>query len=346
MPQHPGDVMMTAEGSPLRFASRSCTITSCAYDIHPVSPDGFTTIGIPVLAGRAFTVSDNVTSAPVAIINAQAAQSWWPGRNAVGKRIRLGPEASNEPWRTVVGVVGNTAPLNSLGRWRGAIRQTTLQPVIFVPIAQATMSGIRISNNPLFVGVHASQPGASARALRTVIKSAVPAIDLPTPLPMSPPTSPATDSALKPSPSCMPMLAALAVTFVALLLAIFGVSVVVIESVQSRTRELGIRLALGATGSTIVRLICTEALRWIACGVAGGAIASVVLTAVAGAIVFGRANPRQPYGSLLVGTVHPAVLLAGAGVSVFLVGWAAAYASPARRASRLDPLIALGRGLE
>ncbi|HEY3934074.1 MAG TPA: ABC transporter permease [Gemmatimonadales bacterium] len=344
MPRYPGDIMMAAEGSVLRFESRSCTIRICAYDIHPVSPDLFATIGIQVVSGRSFAASDDATGAPVAIINAQAAQSWWPGEAAVGKRIRLGPDDSRTPWRTVVGVVANTAPLNSLGRWRGAIRQTTVQPVIFEPIAQATLSEMGIANNPLFVGVHAVRPGISARALSTALHGAVPGLDVPTPLPMS--AADLTGNGLGAADVLqLHTEVALAVTFVALLLTLFGVSVVVVESAQSRTRELGVRLALGATGGNIVRLICSDALRWIAGGIAAGVVGTVAMTVIGGAVVFGHTNRVQRYGSLLVGTVHPALLLGSASLAILLVGWAAAYA-PARRASHLDPLIALGKGTE
>lgn len=345
MPKRAGELMMTAEGSPIRMASDGCTIAVCAYDIHPVNPDLFATIGIPLKAGRWFGSSDRAGSVPVAIINEQAATAWWPGTSAVGKRIRIGGDSAPGPWLTVVGVVATTAPLNPLGRFRRAIRQSTLQPLIFEPVTQATLAGKGIANNPLFVGVHVTRdPGAIARTLQLALHRIMPDLEIPAPQPM-----PAIDAGGyglgMASLVRLHASVALTVTAIAVLLAMLGITGVVAESVRSRTRELGVRMALGATSPGIVRLICAEALRWIAAGVTCGVLGTLVLSRIGGAIVFGSANRQQPNGNLLLGPQHPAALVAAVAAIILGIGLIAAY-GPARHASRLDPLVALRSGNE
>jgi ABC-type antimicrobial peptide transport system permease subunit len=104
-------------------------------------------------------------------------------------------------------------------------------------------------------------------------------------------------------------------------------------------------MALGATSPGIVRLICAEALRWIAAGVTCGVLGTLVLSRIGGAVVFGSTNRQQPNGNLLLGPQHPAALVAAVAAIILGIGLIAAY-GPARHASRLDPLVALRSGNE
>ncbi len=139
-------------------------------------------------------------------------------------------------------------------------------------------------------------------------------------------------------------LIAVAVMAVTLLLAILGVAGVVAESVRYRTRELGVRLALGATSASVVRLICGSALRWLGGGVAAGVAATLVLQSTIARIVF-ISSKTFPDGLLLFGPRHQVVVLVAATAGILAIGLAAAYL-PARAASRLDPLLALRSGTD
>jgi putative ABC transport system permease protein len=340
MPKFPGDVMTTAEGSALRMDTRHCNWSNCAFVVHPVTDNLFTTFGVAMTAGRRFDASDRAGNAPVVIINDRAAQLWWPGEDAIGKRIRIGSDASGHPWRTVVGVVANFAPLSGMGLLARAIKTSNIQPMIYEPLAQGDLIG-PLPGGEIFVAVRATNaPRATATALQRRLAALIPDIEVPAALSMQEYLlSDYTAAELH-----LHTLIAVAVTIATLLLAILGIAGVVVESVRYRTRELGVRLALGATRSSIVRLICGSALQWLGAGVVAGIVATLLLDRTIARVVF-VSSRSFPNGLLLFGPRHHAEMLVAAAVSVVAVGLAAAYL-PARLASRLDPLIALRSGNE
>jgi putative ABC transport system permease protein len=333
--------MTTAEGSALRMDMRHCNWSNCAFVIHPVSDNLFTTFGVGMKAGRNFDASDRAGNAPVVIINERAAQVWWPGEDVIGKRVRIGSDASREPWRTIVGVVATAAPLDAMGRMQRALKTSNIQPLIYEPLAQADLSAPLPGAGELFVGVRvAGSPGALKLALQHRLAAIASDLDVPRPMTMQEYLqTDYTEAELH-----LHTVIAVAVTIATLLLAILGIAGVVVESVRYRTRELGVRLALGATRSSIVRLICGSALQWLGAGVAAGVVATFLLDRTVARVVF-VSSQSFPNGLLLFGPRRHAVTLIVSAASVVAVGLAAAYL-PARLASRLDPLIALRSGNE
>ena len=270
-----------------------------------VSPAYFATLRIPVRAGRVFTPVDRAESEPVVVINAQLARDLWPNDDPLGHRIRLGSRDS-VAWRTVVGVVGD---LHSR-------RETRARNWAYVPLAQDPGS-------PVTIVARASAGDASA--LVPSIREAVKSVD-----PDQPLLDAGTMEALRRrSYSPYRMYAALmgALAALALLLAAIGVYGVVAYSVSQRTREIGVRIALGAEQRQVLALVTSQGARLAIVGTLLGIGAAAGLLRVLRSLLFG-ADP-----------VDPVVLAA---VSVLLSGVAvlASYV-PARRAARIDPLVAL-----
>jgi putative ABC transport system permease protein len=333
--------MTTAEGSALRMDATHCNWSNCALVIHPVSDNLFATFGIALKTGRLFDASDRAGNAPVVIINERAAQSWWPKENVIGKRIRIGSDASGQPWRTVVGVVANAAPLDEMGRMQRALKASNIQPIIYQPLAQGDLIGPLPNGGSLTIGVRATgSVGPLKATLRRELATIAPDIDTPQPLTMDEMLqTDYTEAELR-----LHTLIAVAVMSVTLLLATLGVAGVVAESVRYRTRELGVRLALGATSGGVVRLICGGALRWLGGGVVVGMATTLLLHRMIARIVF-VSTKQFPDGLLLFGPKHQATILCAAALAIVAIGLAAAYL-PARGAARLDPLVALRSGTD
>ena len=341
MPRGPDDVTMTAEGSPIQMDSRHCNWALCAYLIQPVSNGFFTTFEVGLRHGRLFESADRSGSTPVVIINEQAANAWWPAADPIGKRIRVGNAASTEPWLTVVGVVANIAPLNEFGRIPRALKKTTAQPVVYEPLAQANLAGPFIRQNPLTVGVRAPRdPDAVGATLHRHLATLLPDLEIPTSVSMQ--TVLQGDAIA--APVHLNTAIAVTVTLLTMLLAIIGIAGVVAESVRHRTREIGVRMALGATGASIVRLVCRGTLTWLGGGVVAGVVTTLLLHRTIAHVVF-QASQTYPNGLYLFGQTNQTLIVAVSAVGVLLVGLAAA-AIPARIASTVDPVIALRSGSE
>ena len=267
----------------------------------------FETLRIPLVRGRLFEPGDRAGGQDVAILSESAAQRYWKGRDPIGARITFGdptdPEAS---WLTVVGVVGDVLheQLNS-----------EAYPQIYLPFEQAPMRSmvltLRTSGNP--------------SALVPAIRRELAALD---------PTLPLADVSTlddrKAVSLSRPRVNATVLggfALAALVLAAVGIYGVVAYGVVQRTRELGIRMALGAGGSTLLRMVIRQGMRPVLGGMAVGLL---------GALAGGRLIRGLLFG---VGSGDPATL---AVVTCFLVAVAlAAMYLPARRASRSDPMTAL-----
>ncbi len=266
------------------------------------SPGYFATMGIPLLRGRDFTAGDDRESAGVAIVNEAMARRFWTGEDPLGARIRVG----DEPWRTIVGVVGN-------------VRQKALdeppEPEMFWPQLQASYplatAVLRTDRDPLSI----------LPALREVVTS----IDRDVPLGRI-----ATgDDLLAANVARRRLPLALLSIFAgcALGLAAVGLAGVLSCGVAFRTREIGLRLALGAERSEIRRMVLEQGLWLSGWG---------VLLGVAASLLLGRFISHLLYG------VHAADFASLLAVSILLVAvcLAAGYL-PARRATRIDPIAAL-----
>jgi predicted permease len=271
---------------------------------NAVSDGFFSTMEIPVVLGREFSPSDRLGAPMVAIVNQELARRTWPGESPLGKRITLpGPP---EMTATVVGVVGNVKHL-TLSR--------ADEQQIYVAKAQ---------NGGIFASIAARTAG-DPDAMVEAVRQAVWAVDRDQPVWKIRSMASLLDRDLAPRRFTARLTAGFAL--LALLLAVIGVYGVMSYVVAQRTREIGIRMALGAGRGEVVRQVLGRGLRIVAAGTALGLVA-----AYAGA----RAIERQLFGvtaaDLTTFVVVPVVLVVVAAVACLV---------PARRAARVDPAIAL-----
>ena len=263
----------------------------------------FRTMGIPFIAGRDFDDSDRFRSNPVVIVNKELARREWPGVSAIGKRIKL---LRPNIWVTVVGVVGDVKHLTL---------QDTPTPQAYFPIAQAPNIFSSI------VARTTGDPASFAKAVRAAIWT----VDADQPVWRMRSMESFVDRQVA-TPAFIVVLTG-AFSFLALLLATVGVYGVMSYAVEQRTREVGIRMALGAQRDQVVRLVLGRGLRVV------GVATVIGLAAAFGAT---RLLRSQLYG------VDPtdAVSFAAGPALLVLVAFLACWL-PARRAARLDPVLAL-----
>jgi len=272
--------------------------------LNSVSDGFFRTMEIPLVMGREFTPADRLGVSPVAIVSRELARRAWPGESPLGKRITIvGPP---ELQATVVGVAGN-------------VKQLTLsredEPQLYLSKAQSagifTSLAIRTDGDP--------------DALAEPVRQAIWAVDRDQPIWKIRPMASLLDRDLAPRRFTARLTAGFA--FLALLLAMIGVYGVMSYVVAQRTREIGIRMALGAARGEVVRLVLGRGLRIVALGTGLGLI---------GAYAGARAIAQQLYG------VPPADPPTFVSVPLLLILVAAvACWVPARRAARVDPAITL-----
>lgn len=268
-----------------------------------VSPNYFRTLGIPIKRGRPFRSDDTRGSAKVVIVNENLAERFWPRQDPIGKRL---VQTINGSTWTVIGVARDT-------RFR-ELKETG--PVAYFDWDQASpfWNGI--------VAVRTTQPlGAMLPALRAATRAADPTLAV---------WWSQTMDQLLDTPMTQPRLSAALLSgfsLAALLLSAIGLYGVLASTVRQQTREIGVRIALGATASDLRRLVFGDALQVVVIG---------ALVGVAGALATGRLLSTQLFG---VAPADPAAIGFAAGLLIF-IGACAAYA-PARRATRIDPVEAL-----
>jgi len=265
--------------------------------------DYFRTLGIPVVRGRGFLESDRPGAPQVVVVSEAAARRLWPGEDPIGKRLRYGVLDSTQ-WRTVVGVARDI-------RYR-SLRDAT--PTIFLPSRQSITQG-------LFAMRTVGDRNAVLASIRQAIHEVDPELNL---------WHPQTMEDYLAGPMARPRTSAILLSgfaLVALFLAAIGLYGVLASAVGERTRELGIRSALGATPAR---------LRWEVLGQAFAVCGVGLAAGVAGALAASRLLTALLYE---VSPTDPAALL-GACALLFGVAVVAAYL-PARRATRIDPVRAL-----
>jgi macrolide transport system ATP-binding/permease protein len=270
-------------------------------EYNEVAEDYFVTIGIPIVSGREFARTDDENSPPVTIINETMAAKYWPGKNPLGQRLKV-----KDRWMEIVGIAKN------------ANYRTKLEPpgpFFYVPLRQNF--GVQ---NSLLIRTRL-KPGAITNALAREVHA------------LDPNLAPWLANPLREDIDQMSYSQRLAVTLVsifggmALFLAAIGLYAVMSYSVSQGTRELGLRMALGAGAGDLLRLVISRGLRLTIAGIVIGAIAALLLTRLMGNLLY-KVSPRDPisYGLALVVLVGVALL------ACFL---------PARRATRIDPVRAL-----
>jgi putative ABC transport system permease protein len=291
----------TIEG---RVALKISEVSSA--DLQTASPDFFDALKIPLIAGRIFSEADDADAARVAVISRGMATRYWPGADAIGHRIKLGPPDSTEPWLTIVGVAGDVRQ-----NWWNPLTR----PVIYRSFAQSPRRSmtllLRATSNPakyvsaVREAVRQMDPGIALRGINTL------------------------DQEIADSIAIVRIMGILMGVFglVALALSSIGVYGVLSESVAQRTHEIGIRLALGANPRDLMKLILGQALRLTVIGLA---IALPISFAI------GRAMASLIFGVVSVDFT----ILAGFTALLLAVALAAGYL-PARRAMRVDPMISL-----
>ncbi|HLP00922.1 MAG TPA: ABC transporter permease [Opitutaceae bacterium] len=272
------------------------------FEYAIVSPRYFATMRIPLLAGRDFTDADDANAPGAAIVNEELARRFWPGQDPLGRRFRTGGV-----WRTIVGVA-------QTGKYNRVDERP--RPFFYLPYQQG------VPDLDLGICVRTKgDPAAYAPALRRVLRELDPAVEVQQAVPL------ALHSGLALLPQRLAVILLVLLGAVALGLAAMGVYAVMAYTVSQRTREFGVRMALGAQAVNVVRQVLRQGLGLTAAGVAIGLCLAAGITRLLAAFLFG-VSPFDPFVFLGV----PLVLAAVAGLACWL---------PARRATQVDPMIAL-----
>ena len=270
-------------------------------DYVQVAEDYFVTLGIPIVSGREFTRTDDENAPPIAIINETMAAKYWPGKNAVGQRVKV-----RDRWLEIVGIAKNS-------NYRTKLEAPI--PFLYVPLRQNW--GVQ---NTLLVRTRET-PGALLDPLSREVHA------------LDPNLAPRMPSRMQEQVDEMSYSQRLAVTLVALFggmalfLAAIGLYAVMSYSVSQSTRDLGLRMALGARAGDVLRLVISRGLRLTTAGIIIGAIAALMLTRLMGNLLY-KVSPGDPlaFGFALV------IMTIVALTACFLPAW---------RATRIDPAEAL-----
>lgn len=285
----------TAEGQTAAEAAANPSL-----NLESIHSGYFETFQIRLLRGRSFTDADREGAMKVAIVSEDVAARTWPGRDPIGQRLKMGGPASDHPWLTVVGVAGLT-------RYR---ELTNARATLYVPAKQF------LNTARLLVVRSTASPALIASMSRAHVSAVDPGVQIIRIVPFD---------RLLDVPLARPRFnMGLVVIFAiaALLLASVGLYAVIATFVRQRDREIGIRMALGATDANVRNLVLTEAARLAGSGAAAGLVGALVTTRFLRGMLFGVDPLDVP-------------TLAGATLSLLLVSLLAAYA-PTRRARRVD----------
>jgi putative ABC transport system permease protein len=274
------------------------------------TPGYFEAMGIRLLRGRLFNAADDENAVPVAVIGEATARELWPGEEALGKRLRMfNPSA---PWMEVVGIVADVK--------HNGVRAAP-SAKLYIPHLQGFRSGVYSpANLTLFV-----RSGGDPYALAGAVRDAVRALEPRMPIGRVRTMAEVVDAALSADRFTLLLLSGFALG--ALLLAAVGVYGVVAEAVASRTREIGLRMAVGAGRARILRQVLREALVLAGWGAALGLGGGLLLVNLLRSMLY-QVTPFDPWAYLVAGPLLVAVV-------------ALASLIPALRAARLDPMAAL-----
>jgi putative ABC transport system permease protein len=286
-------------------------VPSAQYRV--ASPDYFRTMRIPLVAGRAFTEEDGPESQPVVLINQTLARRFWPNSNPLGVHLKLEGFTPRGGEAEIVGVVGNVKHL-----------ALDAEPTsdLYVPVRHAPPDYLPYLTNTMFWVVRS--PGSGAE-LAAAIRKEVHGVDAEVATSGVKPMADFVSGAEAPRRFNAQLVSFFAA--VALLLAAMGIYGVIAFSVVQQTREIGVRMALGAQPSSVLRSVIGQGIRLAAIGIAAGLAVSLLLTRWIAGLLYGVA-------------ASDAATLAEASVLLLGVALVACYI-PARRAMRVDPMVAL-----
>ena len=291
--------MFSVEGRPVAPEHRPMGL------VRSVTPTYFRTAGIPLVAGRDLSPSDTRDSSPVVVVNQTMARRFFPDGNVLGSRLKL-DELANGWTGAIVGVVGNVSPARLEGEdW----------PTAYVPYAQWSVSAM----------VMVARTAAAPLSLASAVAREIHAIEPEQPVAEEKPMEEVFDRAVAGSRFDAVVTGMFAL--IAFALAALGIYGVISYGVTERTHELGIRAALGAQRTDVLKLVLGQGARLAACGIAAG---------LAGAWALTRLMTTMLYG------VPPTDFYTYAAIAILLAGVAllASYI-PSRRAMALDPVMAL-----
>jgi len=285
---------------------------------HPVSPRYFQVFKIPLVQGRMFTERDDGGAVPVVLINEGLAKQFWPNSDAVGQRITIGkgigPEFAEAP-REIVGIVGDV---------RGQGLNNNPDPIMYVPVAQVT-DGVTALNNgiiPITWTIRTNvEPYSVSKEIQEALRTASGG------LPVAHIRSMEQVRGESTSRTDFNMTLLVIFASLALLLAAIGIYGLMAYSVQQRTQEIGIRMALGASAQDVRKMVVRQGMALALAGVIIGVAAALGVTRLMASLLYG-VTPKDPIAMTSV-----ALLLVG-------VALAATYL-PARRASQMDPVESL-----
>lgn len=292
-----------------RFAAEGQSADHAAanpsLNLESVFPNYFDTFEVPLVRGRAFTDADREGAVHVAIVSDELAAQTWPGEDPIGKRLKMGAPDSRAPWRTVVGVAAST-------RYR---ELTTPRPTLYLPAAQFRMTAPRL----------ALRTTAPLDLVAPLARDRVRAVDADAQVVRVVPFTEMLDGPLA-RPRFNAFLLGIFAT-AALLLAAIGLYAVMAAHVRQRDREIGIRIALGATASSVRRLVLDEGMWLAGLGAAIGLAGAVGASRLVRGLLF-EASPLD-LSTLLAAAL---LLLLTAALACYL---------PVRRATRVDAVTML-----
>jgi putative ABC transport system permease protein len=270
------------------------------------SPGYFETLRVPLRAGRLLSDGDGADAPKVALVSERMVKRWWKDESPIGKHIKLGPADSKNPWLTIVGVVGDVTH-NPYDR--------ELRRVIYVPYQQASALsmdiGVRTAGDPL--------------RLAPAITAAVHAVDREQPITDMLTMQRAIHNR------------AIGLNYMAVLMGVFGVLALVLSAigvygvmaylVSEQTHEIGIRMALGAERQSVLAMIFRRGMKTIAIGLLLGLPLAYGFARLMSSLIFGvTASDATTF------VVIPLALIAAAALAIYI---------PARRAMKIDPIVAL-----
>jgi putative ABC transport system permease protein len=272
-----------------------------------IGPGYFSTMGIPMVRGRDFTAQDNGDSKDVVIISEKTAQQFWPGQDPIGKRLKPGLSTSSSPWREVIGIVKDVrqndfvaSPKRQMYFTYRQLKNTAANALVVRTNIEPMSLATPVRNS--IWSVDKDQTVANIDTMDHIVAQAV--------------------ARQRFSMLLLGLFAALA-----LLLASIGIYGVMSYSVAQRTREIGIRIALGARRIDVLQMTVKQALKLVGMGMIIGLVAAFLLTRVMATLLYG------------ISATDPVTFI---GISVVLLAVAilASYV-PALRATRVDPMTAL-----
>ncbi|HET6981023.1 MAG TPA: FtsX-like permease family protein, partial [Myxococcaceae bacterium] len=269
-----------------------------------VTPGFFETLRIPLLQGRRIEDGDRDGAPPVVVVNESFVRAYFPRGDALGKRIRL--VSPQTDWATIVGVVGDV-------RHFGLDRPAPL--IMYFPVDQQPTEGMS------YVVRSAAPPAEVSRRLVSALQS----VDAGVPIFAVRPLESFLSASVAERRFTLVLVGTFA--FLALLLAAVGLYGVIAYSVRQRTKEIGVRMAIGADAARIARLVASESVRMVAFGLAAGLLGALVTARLLAGFLYG-VQPADP-----LAIVAAAGVLSAAAVLATLL--------PVRRATRVDPVIAL-----